>query len=125
MMTDIMHAHVKGPDLADPTGAKEEQLYMCRSGADVPPRPMRAAATAEACRRRGVGPRSCACACFAAVLSMYVRPAYVLCVSGVPRSQAPAAPEARRGYTPPPPRVGVRFLLGSGDLVVSILRHPH
>ena len=31
MMTDIMHAHVKGPDLADPTGAKEEQLYVCRS----------------------------------------------------------------------------------------------
>ena len=31
-MTDIMHAHVEGPDLADPTGAKEEQLYMCRSG---------------------------------------------------------------------------------------------
>ena len=36
MMTDIMHAHVKGPDLADPTGAKEEQLYVCRSAPPTP-----------------------------------------------------------------------------------------
>ena len=35
-MTDIMHAHVKGPDLADPTGAKEEQLYVCRSAPPTP-----------------------------------------------------------------------------------------
>ena len=34
MMTDIMHAHVKGPDLADPTGLRRSN-YMCVA---LPPR---------------------------------------------------------------------------------------